>query len=147
MSGRFRRNPQFFYKYDDLTDNDVPDWANSADWIYKPDCDSAVSNRLPFLPLAGAPMNKIKNHAKLLAEALPPLSGAAGFSQVVSIVGTNRCFDLNNAPFKDTSLWPATRPGKSDAQQATKRWLHGDYKDPSYLLTHTFYDKITELTN
>jgi hypothetical protein len=84
---------------------------------------------------------------KLLAEAVPPLSGAAGFFQSTTIIGTNKCFDLNNLPFKDANLWPATRPGKSAEQQVKQRWLHGDYKDPAYLLTHCFYDKITELTN
>ena len=52
--------------------------TNVEDWIYKPSGDSAVRKRLPMVPMRGESMDKIKNHAKLLAEMIPPLSSAAG---------------------------------------------------------------------
>ena len=140
-----------FFNTFEQTDADIPNWGNSLNWIYTPDGDPAAAAKLPVLPiLSPPPMDKIKNHAKLLAEAIPPLSGAAGFfasAAILKVRPSGRCFDLNSAPFKDVSLWPTTRPNKSDDQQIHQRWLHCDYLDAAYLLTHSLYDRIAELTN
>jgi hypothetical protein len=84
-------------------------------------------------------------HAKLLAEAIPPLSGPAGSIPVSKVADQERSYNMMDAPFRDTTLWPATRPRKSDDQQEKKRWLHGDYKDAPYLLTHGLYLKIADI--
>jgi hypothetical protein len=96
------------------------------------------------VPLSTATTNQIKWHAKLLAEAIPPLSGPAGSIPVTRVEDVRR-FNMMNAPFRDTTLWPATRPRKTLNQQVGQRWLHGDYKDAPYLLTHGLYLKIAEI--
>ena len=58
----------------------------------------------------------------------------------------NQAFDLHATPFKDATLWPDTRPGKSDRQQTDKRWLHGDYKDAPFRLTHVLYEEIKKIS-
>jgi len=104
-----------------------------------------VLDKLP-LSLGNATMDQIKNYAKILAEAMPPLSGPAGYYAAHSLPDT-KCFNLDNPPFKNANLWPTSRPGKSNNQQVNQRWLHGDYKDAPYLLTHKFYETIVELAN
>jgi hypothetical protein len=91
-------------------------------------------------------MDQIKNHAKILAEAMPPLSGPAGWYEIIRIPFANK-FDINLSDFKDATLWPTSREGKSSNQETYQRWLHGDYKDAPYLLTYRFYDKLSELAN
>ena len=88
-------------------------------------------------------MAKLRNHAKLLAEMIPPLSSPAGGMRLkLETLPNGRAFDMHLFPFKDSTLWPDTRPGKSKDQRERKRWLHGDYKDAPFRLTHTLYEKI-----
>ena len=89
-------------------------------------------------------MDKIKNHAKLMAEMIPPLSSAAGGmeSEAVRDAAESQVFNMNDNSFKSVLLWPTSRPGKSPKQCDSKRWLHGDYKDAPFLLTHNLYRKI-----
>jgi hypothetical protein len=131
----------------DRGDSKAPNWGNCDDWIYRPDCDPAVPSRLPFLPLRSTSVDNLKNHAKLLAESIPPLSDAAGYGPLTRLLNPNqeRAFDLNTPTFAQPDLWPSVRPTKTPRQVLTKRWLHGDYKDPSYLYVHVLYDSITSL--
>jgi len=138
-----------FFKPFDSTDSKVPNWNNGSDWLYRPNGDTGVLARLPFIPFGSTNMSLIKNHAKIMAESMPPLSGAAGFFPLVVLNNTvpNRRFDMNNPPFKNASLWPTSRPEKTPDQVNGKRWLHGDYKDPAYLYNHGIYDKIAGAVN
>ena len=119
------------------------------------DNDPEIYNRLPFLPFISIDpydeiMDTIKVHAKLLAEMIPPLSSPAGGMPIAKLLyddpdEEDRAIDLMS--YRDTVLWDsANRPGKSERQQTLKRWLHGDYKDAPYLLTHKLYEKIKEIT-
>jgi hypothetical protein len=117
-------------------------------WLYRPDNHSDPKDRLPFLPYNPndpAYMEKMKVHAKLLAEMIPPLSSAAGGVPLMKL-DPNRTFDLNNPPYKKNTLWPEVRLAKVGPQQTSKRWFHFDYKEAPYLLTHQLYEKITEIT-
>ena len=92
-------------------------------------------------------MAKLRKHAKLLAEMIPPLSSPAGGQRLLPrTLPDGRAFDLHATPFKDATLWPNTRPGKSDRQQTDKRWLHGDYKDAPFRLTHVLYEEIKKIS-
>ena len=80
---------------------------------------------------------KLKNHAKLLAEAIPALSGPTGGHGLDRIVDA----DLQSSDFRNDALWPhRSKPIKRS------RWLHGDYKDPAYLYVHALYDDCTRKT-
>jgi len=109
--------------------------------------DAVVKKRLPMVTMRGESMDKIKNHAKLMAEMIPPLSSAAGGVKL-SYLEQNEpenYFDMNAGSFRNLSLWPPKRPGKSPDQCSYKRWLHGDYKNAPYLLTYGLYLKIAEI--
>ena len=111
-----------------------------------PDGDIEIYNRLPS-SVPDYTLAKLKNHAKLLAEMIPPLSSPAGGKALSGRkLHSSHKFDLRNSPFKDADIWPETRPGKSDDQQTYKRWLHGDYKDAPYRLTHKLYEKLTKIS-
>jgi len=111
--------------------------------------DPAVLDRLPLLPFTDDSMDLVMNHAKLLAEMIPPLSGPAGSmrSDAVFKKAQSRTVDMNDNAFKNAGRWPTDRPWKSAEQKRLKRWLHGDYKDAPYLLTHTLYRRINEIAN
>jgi hypothetical protein len=119
------------------------------------DGDPAVPERLPSRTPSGAPavddMEKVKVHAKLLAEMIPPLSSPAGWVPLTKLTEDpekkHRAIDLDTDPlYKKNALWPEIRLAKVGPQQASKRWFHFDYKEAPYLLTHTLYEKITEIT-
>ena len=105
--------------------------------------DAVVKERLPMVPMRGESMDKIKNHAKLMAEMIPPLSSAAGGMSLQKIYERNKhmTINMNEDGFKNATLWPTERPKKSRDQQDEKRWLHGDYKDAPFLLTWSFIDR------
>ena len=147
----------FFYRFDTDEHLHIPFWKmngwenpnNSVDtsWLYKPDNDPDPSYRLPFLPLDVNDewyMEKMKVHAKLLAEQIPPLSSPAGGKPLINLDQNHR-FNLNDYS-ENNNLWLSTRPKKSGSQQRDKRWLHGDYKDAPYLLTHPLYRKINKIS-
>ena len=125
----------------------VPRWYDPEAWIYLPDGDIEIFNRLPYGG-NNPNMERLKNHAKLLAEMIPPLSSpAGGIALKERTVPQDRRFDMHGNDFKNASLWPNTRPKKSDRQQSDKHWLHGDYKDAPFLLTQKLYKKIKEIIN
>jgi len=129
--------------FPDVPTNDG--WLSSA-WIYLPDSDIEICNRLPS-SVPDYTLNKLKNHAKLLAEMIPPLSSPAGGKTLGDKIAQAHKFDMNEDEFKVEPLWPTTRPGKSLRQQSDKQWLHGDYKDAPFLLTHTLYRNIKIISN
>jgi hypothetical protein len=100
-------------------DADFPAWGDGQ-WLYS---DAASANaRLPSVPMTGAPMDLVKNHAKILAEALPAHSAPAG-SNPLDNLPLLRNFDADRM-FRDPAHWPVRDdPGKRD------RWLHSDYLD------------------
>ena len=131
-------------------------WLNPVSWIYLPDNDPDVLDRLPAWPLdVNDPeyLEKMKVYAKLLAEMIPPLSSPAGGIRLKKFVDddeiklAHRAIDLDkDLAYKKTVLWPMIRPNKTPDQQASQRWFHGDYKDAPYLLTHPLYKKVKEIT-
>ena len=147
----------FFSQFDDSRHRNISQWRNRSflrlnphRWIYRPNNHNEPKDHLPFLPLdTNDPqhMEKMKVHAKLLAEHITPLSSPAGGKALgIGLIGGQK-FNLNKAPFKNENLWDsANRPGKSFYQQRDKRWLHGDYKDAPYLLTHPLYREIKKIS-
>ena len=118
-------------------------------WMYQPEGDPSVMNRLSFLPPQPGDMKKMQVHAKLIAEMIPPLSSPAGGVPLKKLVimGGGRSNNLNVLPYKNATLWDsAKRPKKSDKQREEQRWLHGDYKDAPYLLTCQLYKQIKGIT-
>ena len=141
------QNP-FFKAFNPDAHATVPSWWNPAAWLYLPDGDIEIYNRLPYPQFSDIGMAKLKNRAKLLAEMIPPLSSPAGGKGLTVLTDptSNRAYDVNEAPYKNVGLWPETRPQKSIVQQEDKRWLHGDYKDAPFRLTYTLYEKIKEIS-
>ena len=89
----------------------------------------------------------MSNHAKLLAEKIPPLSSAVGGMPLDKLSGGVKTKQFDQMDFRDTELWDSSnRPGKSRDQQRNKQWLHGDYKDAPFLLTHKLYEKIKDIS-
>ena len=147
--------PSFFYIFDDEYDENAPKWQDldgwgrlwnlSPLWIYMPDNTDSVRERLPFLPFNQELLYKIKNHAKLLAEAIPPRSNAAGTEQMKT--GFVVCSSIDMNKWVTTGKWISNRVGISLPDQ-NNRWLHGDYKDAPPFLTWTLYKNIrTILSN
>lgn len=97
------------------------------------------------LPFNQELLYKIKNHAKLLAEAIPPRSNAAGTEQMKT--GFVVCSSIDMNKWVTTGKWISNRVGISLPDQ-NNRWLHGDYKDAPPFLTWTLYKNIrTILSN
>ena len=82
-------------------------------------------------------MNKIKNHAKLLAEMVPPRSNPAGSRPLKAAVSQQ-----NLQSWSEKKEWPDPRPEVS--KKRNKRWLHGDYKDAPPFLTHKLYRALKD---
>lgn len=137
----------FFDRFQTPLDKDIPRWDDIVQHLYRTDYLTMISesDRLPKPPLNNASTDQVKWHAKLLAEAVPPLSGPAGSIPVKGISNTQK-FDMMGPSYRDLSIWPTERAGKSDGQQSNRRWLHGDYKDAPYLLTHRLYRKFVEIS-
>jgi hypothetical protein len=138
----------FFKRFSTESDENIAGWANSIEWLYRPAGDPVVADKLPQGSFANQTIAKIKNHAKIMAESMPPLSGPAGSSALATISSSTpeRCHNINDPPFKCLTLWPTARPTKSANQIEYRRWLHGDYKDVAYLYVHGLYDKIVAET-
>lgn len=101
----------------------------------------------PSLPTRFVPVSEprpVVTLADLEADDVDLAGGPAG-SMPVTKVDEVRRFNMMDSPFRDTALWPATRPRKTPLQQVDKRWFHGDYKDAPYLLTHGLYLKIVNI--
>jgi hypothetical protein len=82
------------------------------------------------------------NRARLLAEALPALSRAAG-SNPLAAFGDNRNTDLMS--FKTDAEWPAERPQITVGQP--KPWKHSDFKNVAYRYVYHFYDDVVTKGN
>ena len=135
----------FFKDFNPDSHPTVPRWYDPEAWIYLPDGDIEIFNRLPYG--GNDPnMERLKNHAKLLAEMIPPLSSPAGGKSLSDeSIPSIQMFDMQDNDFKNATLWPETRPKKSSEQQRLKNWLHGDYKDAPFLLANKLYKKINEI--
>ncbi len=114
------------------TDSEFPLWGNVDTWIY---ANTATANtKLPSLPLLGKNIALIKNHAKILAEAIPAHSDATGSSSLEVILGDLGDFDLNSEMING-SVWPRTN----------NRWLHGDLQGVALSYNYLLYAKCIEL--
>ncbi|MCL2105175.1 MAG: alpha/beta hydrolase, partial [Kiritimatiellaeota bacterium] len=143
----------FFRHFDTDAHKNIGLWMQNNRWMYEPDGDYGIPEFLPTLPGQASHMEKMKVHAKLLAEMIPPLSSAAGGVRLRTFVDdderqlAHRAKDLTDYRNLKLNLWDsANRPKKTDGQRNNKRWLHGDYKDAPYLLTHQLYERLKEIT-
>ena len=117
-------------------DSDFPLWGDGS-WLY---ADSITANLcLPDLPLAGQPIELIKNHAKLLAEAIPAHSPPAGSNPLGA--NSNKIKDLDlNENARVPSFWPPrTIP------EVKSRWLHSDYLDTAFAQCSKLYRLCVEI--
>ena len=139
----------FFKPFDTDVNATIPNWTYVDNWIYRADGDIEIYNRLPYIQFQDIGMAKLKNQAKLLAEMIPPLSSPAGGMAITKLVnlGGGHSIDMNSDTFKNALLWPTQRPNKTNEQETQKRWLHGDYKDAPYRLTHDLYQRIKGISN
>ena len=136
-------NPYF----QDFNNTDAkPDgiWVNVSSWTYQP-AGTDISQSLiapPFTP--GTHDMAVLHHAKLLAEAIPALSVAAGGHQIAWMGPTSD--DINVDLHTDkiiadvVNCWPSGSGGRCGKEA---RWLHGDYKDVAYIYAKGLYDRIT----
>ena len=135
----------YFRRFDGDSDANVEKWmdqlrffSRSPRWIYRPDLSSEVDSRLPAVPFGDADMELIKVHAKLLAEAVPPTSNAAGGTKILGdyCSGIKESVDMQKTFQTD---WTKERPDKTAEQCDGERWLHGDYKDAPFCMTWSLY--------
>jgi pimeloyl-ACP methyl ester carboxylesterase len=131
-------------------------WFNPVAWIYQPDGHADPLDHLPHLPFDENDldhMKKMRVHIKLLAEMTPPLSSPAGGMRLKKfdhdptnpLLNPNPKYHhgINLMDYRNLNLWQSSdRPGKSKPQRDEQRWLHSDYKDAPYLLTHPLYKQI-----
>ena len=91
-----------------------------------------------------ASLDSLKNHAKILGEAIPAHSDALG-SVSANAFGAARNIDLNSEPYRNPSLWPQSR--LTDTDPENNGWLHSDYASPAYLYVRELYGKLIERGN
>ncbi len=109
-----------------------PEWDDGY-WLYAPIGD----------PEASAKAANLKNHAKILAEAIPARSYAVG-SNPVSQFGDpveDFNFDMQDSDFfrgTEDGEWP-DRDGIFENQ-----WLHGDYMAPALCYVYRLYEDVIE---
>jgi len=115
-----------FFRPFDTADTDFPGWGDGS-WLYG--STTGANARLPGVPLSDSDPDRIKNHAKILGEAIPGHSAPTG-SQPVS-----RLFLMDNVNLdqvcRSQSLWP-----ERESTDKRDRWLHSDFIRPS--LPHVF---------
>ncbi|MFP4353465.1 MAG: hypothetical protein ACLFTU_11600, partial [Puniceicoccaceae bacterium] len=111
-----------------------PAWGDGH-WLYAPVGD----------PAASALAADLKNHAKILAEAIPARSYAVGRNEVAEFnLIEKRNFDMQDSEFfrgteaGDDGEWP-DRSGPS-----ANRWLHGDYMAPVLCYVYRLYENVIE---
>jgi hypothetical protein len=107
-------------------DSDFPAWGDGQ-WLYG---DAREANaHLPPVPLGNPPVEMLLNHAKILAEAIPAHSAAAGAVPLPNLpAGGNHNLD---GDFRNPRLWPVR-----EALSRRDRWLHSDYLNTA--LAHAF---------
>jgi hypothetical protein len=126
----------FFHRFSS-GDADFPLWGDGA-WLYG---DTASANeRLPGHPFPGVPIDRIKNHAKVIAEAIPAHSAPAG-SNPLHVLPLLDNIDMDTV-FRDPASWP-----DRDDSEKRDRWLHGDYLYPALAHVSGFYTTCIELIN
>jgi pimeloyl-ACP methyl ester carboxylesterase len=103
-------------------DADFPEWANGA-WLYGES--SLANDYLPNEPLAPSELPRLKNQAKILAEAIPAHSKAAGAAPLENLPYVEN-IDLDTAVRK-ADFWP-----QHPSPHKRNRWLHGDYLNPAF---------------
>jgi hypothetical protein len=128
----------FFTPFSD-GDSDFPLWGDGQ-WLYG---DTATANlRLPALPYISAPLDLFKNHAKILAEAIPAHSAPAGSFPISTLLL------LDNIDMDQVMRIPGFWPDRGDADK-NNRWLHNDYIKPAFSHVFKLYrhcvESITQL--
>ena len=118
----------FFHRFSD-GDAAFPLWGDGS-WLYG--STETANAHLPALPLAGSGIDRIKNHAKVLAEAIPAHSDPAG-SNPLSVLPLLRNIDLDR-DCRDPDHWPL----REDIEKRD-RWLHSDYLKPALSQVARFY--------
>ncbi|MFP4352033.1 MAG: hypothetical protein ACLFTU_04270, partial [Puniceicoccaceae bacterium] len=100
-------------------------------WLYAPVGD----------PAASALAADLKNHAKILAEAIPARSYAVGRNEVAEFnLIEKRNFDMQDSEFfrgteaGDDGKWP-------DRGEDEEFWLHGDYMAPALCYVYRLYEE------
>lgn len=115
-------------------DADFPDWGN-GDWLHGDQ--STANSRLPDPANLGASTGRLKNHSKIIAEAIPALSEATGATRIPDIPLFQN-INLDTA-YRDPGQWPLrAEVGKR------QRWLHSDYLNPALPYVHRLYASCVE---
>lgn len=128
-------NP-FFTPFSD-GDDDFPAWGN-GEWLYG---ETSFANlRLPSPPYISASLDLFKNHAKILAEAIPAHSAPAG-SMPVSTLTLLQNIDLSTV-MRIPGFWP-----EREDNEKNDRWLHSDYMKPALSHVIKFYRHCCEAIN
>ena len=126
----------FFKPFSD-GDPDFPDWNDGA-WLYG-DMDDANAH-LPPDSFAGVSLGLVKNHAKILAEALPAHSNPTG-SNTLPKLPLLLNYDLDTVVRK-ALFWPFRSPAEKK-----DRWLHSDYLNPALPFVADLYRICIESIN
>ncbi len=121
-----------------------PKWEKAETWLYRPDGDPDVRKRLPALPFTSEPaeaarIELIKSHAKLLAEAIPSLSGPVGGRALTRLDLLAQNINMQEK-CRDPALWPARAETEKPG-----RWLHSDYKNAAHVYVYRLYQHCSKL--
>lgn len=129
--------PEPFFRPFSDGDADYPAWGNGS-WLY---ADAATANpRLPPADFTLAGIDQIKNHAKILAEAIPAHSAPAGATPLPDLP-LLRNYDMDTS-FRSASDWPYR-----DEAEDRGRWLHSDYLNPALTYVHKVYALCSKTVN
>ena len=126
-----------FFRNFHESDNDFPAWGDSS-WLGGSALEANA--HLPMLPLGGSDIDTIKNHAKIIAEAIPAHSAPTGSQPIASFPLLNN-IDLDSV-VRDPVFWPAR---ESSSQR--NRWLHSDYMKPALPHVWKFFNLCVKEIN
>jgi hypothetical protein len=123
-----------FFKPFASGDSDFPAWGNGS-WLYRAFPPQVLPD--PERPFAQAQTAYQLNHAKLLAEAIPAVSHAAGAIPPPR----EPLFDALNVDslFRFQYLWPERAKEALDG-----RWLHGDFLRLALPFVHGLFDTCVQ---
>ncbi len=126
-----------FFRPFDNADSDCPTWDNGL-WLYG---ETAAANaHLPGWPLSTADIDQVKNHAKILAEAIPGHSAPAGTRPAPNLTLME---NINlDAMFRSDAFWPLREPSEK-----RDRWLHSDYIRPALPQVFKLYQHCVQKIN